>query len=229
MSAGSLSAIWAAGVDVLKSTVNAVTKTVLFQTGDVLAEKADGDNVEHWQHVGLVSRPPKPSAGKAAAQCVVLRGGDRDVSIASRDLRGQALAGNIQDGETCLYAAGTTGTAQPRLLMKANGTISLFTRDGNSEGGQAVALQLNPDSSFAIVSKYGAIRIDATGITISSGKAALILGADGSAKLHANGLCEVAGKITCVGTNCLPAPTNTAFKGPSGVLGTPSLSVYIGT
>lgn len=218
-----------AGLDVLGTKVSSKTKRVLAKLGSVFTGEADSDNAEWWQHVGFVSRPPNPDGNRTAAQVVIAQAGDRDVVIASSDLRGLALGGNLQPGETCVYAAGEDGAAQGRLLMKGNGTISLFTRHGNVDSGQAVAVQLNSDSTFGIVSKFGGIRIDATGITITSGKAALILGADGSAKLQGNGLVEVAGKLTCIGTNCLPAPTNTAIKGPTGLAGTPSTSVYIGT
>lgn len=216
------------GIDVLGTKVSEKTKRVLAKIGDVFTGVADSDNVEWWQHVGFVSRPPLPANSKDAAQAVVIQSGDRDVAVASCDLRGLELAGNIQPGETCVYASGSDGAAQPRLLMKGSGTVSLFTRDGNVASGQAVAIQANADSTIGIVSKYGAIMIDANGITLSSGRAALVLGADGSIRLQGNGLCEIAGKITCIGRNVLPLPTNTALVGATGPAGVPSTNVYIG-
>lgn len=120
-----LSSVFQVGLDILSTVRDAVTKTILANLGDVVSEQSESDEAEWWQHVGFASRPSAPNKlGRTAAQCVALRTGGRDAVIASRDLRGQALAGNLQPGETCIYAAGETGTAQARVLLKKDGSIN---------------------------------------------------------------------------------------------------------
>lgn len=168
MSVPSLSSIVAIGVDILNAVRDSVTKTVLFQTGDVVTSQVESDRVESWQHVGFVSLPSNPVPGKAACQGVVWKRGDIDVCTNTRDLRGQALAGTLAAGETCMYAGGADGNAQGRVLCKADGSVAVYTTKGNVTGGTGMGIFVNPDGSVSVLSHTGA---------------AVTIGADGSAKI----------------------------------------------
>jgi hypothetical protein len=176
-----MSSVFAVGVDVLNTVVDAATKTVLASLGDVLSSGSDSDKAEWWQHVGFISRPPKPKAKQAAAQVVTLRGGDRDVCIASRDLRGQALAGSLGYGETCVYAPGSDGAGQARILLKSDGSITLYTTSDGTSSGQSVAIQVS-QTGIRWVTPWGAMTLDSAGfqVALTSGGAAFKVATDGS-------------------------------------------------
>jgi hypothetical protein len=181
MAAPSLSSLFAAGVDILNTVIDATTRTIVAQVGDVGAQKADSDAAEWWQHVGFLSRPPKPKAQQAAAQAVTFRAGDRDVCIASRDLRGQALAGSLGYGETCVYAPGSDGAGQARILLKSDGSITLYTTSDGTSSGQSVAVQVS-QTGIRWVTPWGAMTLDSAGfqVALTSGGAAFKVATDGS-------------------------------------------------
>ncbi len=220
--------IWV-GVDVLTTVVNATTKKILAQIGDVYHQATDSDNVEWWQHVGFASRPPKPEAKKKAAQCVVLRCGDHDISIASQDLRGLDLYGNLDHGETCIYAPGEDGTGQARALFKKNGSISLYTRVGNSSTGAGMIIQMDAENDAIRVTNgagYGII-IDADGVRIFSGSrgSALTLGSSGTCSLIGTGQCQVDGSAIVLGSIAAPG-VNSVCVGVAGIAAAGSAKVF---
>lgn len=216
------------GLDILTTVVNAATKRILVQTGDAVKEATDTDGVEWWQHVGFASRPPKPQAGKQAAQATVLKTSDRDIAIASVDQRGLDLYGNLDHGETCLYAAGEDGTAQARALLKKNGSISLYTRVGNSPTGAGMIVQLDAENDAIRITNgagYGLI-IDSNGVRIFAGSnAGVTVGSDGKCSMIGTGQCQVDGSTVILGSVALPV-TNAVIVGPSGTLGAPSGKVF---
>ena len=101
-------------VDLLTSIRDANTNTVLVQTGSVTEEYADCDNAEYWGTIGIASRPAQPVAKSSAAQGIAIRFGDRHRIIATRDVRGQEIYGNLGEGETCVYAGGRSLTVRRR-------------------------------------------------------------------------------------------------------------------
>lgn len=225
------------GLDVLRTTRDDVTKTILAYLGDVLGATGDtpkpgaseGERAEWWQHVGFISRPSKPQKGKAACQVVAYRQTDHDVCLASRDLRGQELAGKLEDGETCLYAGGETGTGQARAILKANGDVFLYTRKGNVEAGGGITVQLEAasDTIRIINSKGNGIVIDETSLMLMvAGKASMVLGGDGISIVAATGKTQIDGPNIVLGANVIPFQS-AALKGISGVTGSPSLKVLI--
>ncbi len=201
MAVPSLSSIVAIGVDILNAIRDKATKTVLFQTGDVFTGQVESDRVESWQHVGFVSLPSKPVAKKAACQAIVWKRGDIDVCTNTRDLRGQAIAGTLTYGETCVYASGPDGAAQGRILLKANGSVNVYTTKDNADGGTGMGLFVNPDGSITLASHNGA---------------AVTIGADGSAKVfNAKGAAQVMPD----GTVKLSSNVKVVVSGPAIVLG----------
>jgi hypothetical protein len=186
MASPDLHGLFQIGVDILNTIRSAATKAILARTGDAVSETTDSDNVEWWQHVGFISRPPKPDPGKSACQGVVIRRGDHDVCIASKDLRGLDLAGNLEDGETCVYAPGANGTAQGRILLKANGSVAIYALKGNTSAGTSVTIQCNADGTINLASEYGAVALTSSGIQIGTANGAGIeLNASGVSLLGA--------------------------------------------
>ena len=216
------------GIHVLKTTISATTKKILAQTGNVNGEGlTESDGVEWWQHYGFASRPPKPVAGKEAPQAIVVRQGTIDAAIASQDLRGLEIYGNLAEGETCIYATGEDGEGQARTLYKKNGSITHYTRKGNTSGGTGMMFQLDAAAgAIRMLNDKGyAIILDADGITITCGTTALVL-TPNSAKLISPGQTQIDGGGVCIGSLAVPG-INSALTGVTGVAGKASLKVVI--
>ncbi len=122
------------GVDVLVTTLGKATGVVTAQLGDSTTGVPDSDNAEWWQHAGFASRPALPTQNGASCQGIVLKNGDRDIVVATRDTRGTAIYGNLADGETCVYASGS----QAREVFKKDGSARQMTTDDNTATGNAV-------------------------------------------------------------------------------------------
>jgi len=129
------------GVDILSSTLDQTTGTLLVQLGDVTKDRVDSDSAEWWQQPGFASRPALPQQGKASCQALILKSGDQDIAFAARDLRANSIYGNLAPSEACAYA--TTG--QARTMWKADGSARQMTTDSNAAGGNLI---------FAGVSSY---------------------------------------------------------------------------
>ena len=221
------------GLDILNTAVSAATKTLQAFLGDVVGAEvggngaAEGDEVEWWQHVGFLSRPAKPEKGKRAAQSVILRQAGNDVCIASRDLRGLDLAGDLGYGETCIYAAGEDGTGQAKIKLCKDGTIAIYTKKGNVSTGAGMILGLDPVNDAIRITNakgYGII-IDGDGVKLIAGSSGMLLGPDGSS-LKSGGRMAVDGTTITLG-NPLPTPMSAALKGISGTMSSPSTKVLI--
>lgn len=226
MAAPDLVGIIQAGFDILTTRVDQTTKKITAQLGSVVAQKVDTDAAEWWQAYGLATRPPKPEAGKQAAQAVVLRAGDYDICIASQDLRGLELYGTLDHGEVCLYSAGEDGNGQARVLLKKDGSVSLYTRKGNTKDGTGMLVQLDAANGAARVLNdkgYGLI-VDADGVTLTAGNAALTLSGDGKASLVGTGQTQVDGSTIVLGSIAAPV-VNSVLVGATGLVGVASAKV----
>jgi hypothetical protein len=185
----SLSGLVQVGIDILATTIVSATKKILAQTGQVDKEATDSNGVEWIQHVGFASRPAKPEAGKKAAQGVVMQTSGRDVCIASQDLRGLDLYGTLSHGETAVYAAGEDGTAQGRMLIKGDGSVHLYTREGNTSDGTGMTVQLDAaNGAIRILNPSGfGLIIDSDGIVLTTGAASELPPARLTARASASG------------------------------------------
>jgi hypothetical protein len=223
MSAPSINGIFAIGVDILKTVRDTVTNTILAQIGSVTEEYSASDNAEWWQHVGLSSRPSVPVAKTSAAQAIAIRCSDRDRVIASRDVRGQQIYGQLGDGETCLYAGGTDGKAQGRVFVKANGNVCMYTAQGNAVGGQSVTLQTNADGSIVAANQYGAITLSSAGLKIAIGTTAGIT-------IDMQGNVAIIGLAIALNGSSVSLGANAVMPvcwGPVGISGVGSTSVKV--
>lgn len=220
------------GVDILVSTLQP-NGSILVQTGDSTSESADTDAAEWWQHTGFASRPAVPSRGASSCQGIAFRSNDRDVIVASRDVRGTTIYGNLSDGETCVYAS----AGQARQLFKKNGSISQITTNDNTATGTTVGTYVGPDK-IQLYNEHGSITIDANGITlaVAGGQAGLQIGSVvatlSGQQVQVSGMAvAVAGQtITAIGTpGALPPGPTSALSGPaaSPVSAKPSTNVQI--
>lgn len=217
------------GMHILRSTVTGAKKTILLQLGNVAGEGvAEADGAESWQHDGFVSLPPTVDAGATASEAFSVQRGERNIVIASRDLRGQELAGSLAPGETCVYAAGADGTGQARILLKANGSISLYTTQTNQAGGPGMAVIIDPssDSITMLNSKGYGLVINADGVSVTAKKSGLKLASSGDATLVGTGQTQVDGGGVLIGSQAVPG-ANSALHGVTGLAATPSVKVLI--
>lgn len=184
--------------DVLTTTLATETKRVLANTGNVNGQ-TESAAVQWVQQVGLASRPAKPANGKAA-QAVVVEGGGIDIAIASQDVRFNEVYGSLAEGEVCLFAVGPDGTAQARILLKANGSINLYTVKGNAAGGKSMGVFINTDGSINIASDGNGVLVGADkSVKIFNDGGALQIMPDGKVKLSAGPQLALSGGSVAIG------------------------------
>ncbi len=196
MAALDLTGLIRVGVDILTTTVNATTRKVLAQLGDVHRQTTDTDNAEIWAGPGgIVSRPPKPEAGKRAAQAVVLKTGDYDIVLGVNELRGTELYGELDHGETAVFAPGEDGTGQARILLKKNGAVAIYTTEGNTANGGSVTIQALPSGEIHIASSLG-------GISITSSKISVLSASGSGAEFSSSGV-NIIGQTNVINGTCV--------------------------
>ena len=205
------------GQDILHAGLDPETNVALCQLGDSTAQTPDSDAAELWQTPGVWSLPAAPTPGQPACQAVCLKRSDHDIIIATRDVRNSSIYGNLKPGETCVGAS----TGQARTLYKANGSINHIVTSDNTPGGTMFSESLGPDG-FSLVTPWGGITINSAGITITAGNAALVLTAEGDAKLigqtaSVNGsVAAIAGTVmTMIGPEATPV-TGAGYGPPGG-------------
>ena len=171
--------LFAVGFDVLAMSVDATTGALLAQTGDAVSGQADGNGAEWWQHVGFSSRPSPPTAGQPAAQGISIKRSDHDLVIASRDIRALNSIGNLKDGETVIWATGANGMGQGKVLLKQDGSVTMFTTDSNAPGGNAVMWRISP-TGLQFAAPWGTLAFDKYGFRVTTaGGQSMNLGAVG--------------------------------------------------
>ena len=112
------------GVHIMNTVIDKVTGTMLAVTGDSYQGTTESTGAEMWWLPGLMGRPPSPVPGtQSTTEAVAIRRGDRDAIIATRDLRGQQLAGSLAPGETVLYGAGDGGAQGRESARRRSSTF----------------------------------------------------------------------------------------------------------
>jgi len=226
MGAENIAGIFMVGIDILCTTVSTATKNILAQIGSVVGETPDADNVEWIQHVGFASRPSKPTAGKAAAQGYGVRQDSIDFILGSKDLRGLTIYGTLADGETCVYAGGDDGSGQARALFKKDGSVTLYTKSGNTDGGTGMMIQLDAaGGGIRLVDSFGnALISSADGWQMTAKGSALTLKQSGDFSLVGKGQTQVDGSSICLGSIAVPG-INSVCTGVTGIAAKASLKV----
>ncbi len=195
------------------------------QIGDVQNGRVEDFNCPVFQQWGFVSRPltadpkdsNKPSKELSASTAVALRSIDSDVIVAGRDLRSSEIAGQLQPGEACVYASG----GQARVLLKANGSCTVYTTADNKKSGTSVAVSVSP-SGIKIVGPWGAITMDVDGIQMAESGGASFIMAGGKITLSANEISICGGSVG-IGA----APSLPIVGGPTGMAGVGSLTCKV--
>jgi phage gp45-like len=233
------------GLSVLRTTVDAATRAVIAQLGDVLSGSVDDDDAEWWQHVGFASRPADAEATKKSAQSIALRGPGYSVVVASRDLR--ASPGDLGAGETAVFSAGADGTIGSRVTCRADGRVEVKT---DASSGASILLDPGADSITLTNAAGWGIAITKSGLTLTgpggtkleltssgasltgAGSSALSLVAAGATMAGPAGGkvalgpagASVEGVLVRLGG---PAAAVPALGGPSGIAGVPSSKVLL--
>lgn len=231
MAARNLGTVWDRGADFVFFTRDAKTNVVNCTFGDAATEKTESVDAELWQQAGFASLPAKPTKGASGAQVLFLRGGDRDAVIATRDARSASIYGQLTWGETALFATGEDGTGQARIFLKKDGSISLYTREGNTASGQGLIIQVDPQTDrIMLVNSLGyGIVIDTDGVKIIAGDSCATFGSDGNLAIIAKQQAQLDGASVNLGAVIPPTAnvTNAVIKGPTGLAGVPSLKVFV--
>lgn len=217
-------------VHVLGTELVDKTKKILAKIGSVTGEgQTDSDKVEWWQHAGFASRPAKPNKDKEEATgALVLRIGRYEIAFASQDNRTNVIYGALKDGETCVFGGGADGKSQGRILIKDDGSVSIYSRAGNAEAGDGLMINLDAsnDTIRLLNSTGNGIIIDPDGVKITSGGSgsSLTLNSSGTCSLVATGQCQVDGSTVLLGSIAAPV-VNAVCVGPAGLVAVASSKV----
>lgn len=155
------------GHNVLNVFAGENNNSIMAQLGDILGEETESQAAQWIQHTGFASKPPLPVPGKTSCETVLVHDTQRDAVIGSRDVASQVIYGNLGAGEACQYAAGPDGTAQARVITKADGSVILYTTDTNAPGGNGVYFRVAPDR-LEFVAPWGKFIFDASGFHIKT-------------------------------------------------------------
>lgn len=220
------------GVDILSTSIDKATNRILAFLGDVKAKQGTSDRAKWVQHEGFWSRPPNPVAGKVACQATVIRRSDGDIVIGSTDSRTIGMYANLGPGESCMGGGGPDGKSQGRAFCKGDGSVNMYTRAGNTPDGDGMVCQLDAANNAARMLNglgYGIIA-DATGVTITVGKASITLNGDtGDINIVATGQLQIDGTAIVLGSSLVPpiSGVQSALFGATGIAGLPSTKVFI--
>lgn len=178
------------------------------ESGEILSQRA-----ELWGTPGIISVPALPAQATNnidSAQALFYNRNGQNVVFAVRDTRSQSNAGNINPGETCVFA--TVG--QARAICKNDGSVTLMTTDNNAANGNNITLSISP-TGFYFKSPFGKITFDATGFHVANNSGARIdlMGTSdpttGSSVVITGGTTTISSSMIMLGT-----PINTALPLP---------------
>jgi hypothetical protein len=210
--------------DILASDLNSENSNLSCQLGIADSGEVVSENNEIWSPSGLASRPAiVQTPSDNSAQAIAIPFNDTNIIIGVRDSRYQKIYGQLAPGETCLFAVGD-GSGQARVLLKANGTINLYTRKTESDPGIGVFVNPQTDTISIINSVGVGINITPDGISLNAPGSTLLLGKD--AKLISTGKTQIDGANVVLGSSVAPV-VNSAVIGASGLSGRASLKCLI--
>lgn len=205
------------GGDVMQASIDPQTGVITAQTGDAVAKITEANGSEVWQTWGFASIPSPPGAGGGAQQ-ISLKRSAGDIIICGRDPRTGQIYGNLKAGEVCIFATGADGNAQGRILIKQDGSITLYTTDDNTKGGNGNFIRLSPPDAaggggLEVVVAGAKMTLGPNGFHVTAGAAQIDLGS-------VNGL---PGPLAALGSYFTVTCGSITMNGPLVMLG-PSLS-----
>lgn len=200
------------GLNITNTTLSNKNNSVEAQLGDVVNEEVESYSAQWVQHTGFCSLPPNAIPGKTSSECILLKSSNRDYVFASRDVASQGNYGNLNPGESCIYAAGPEGTAQARVMCKQDGSVNLYTTDTNDATGKGVYFQVSP-TGFFMMAPWGKFVFDATGFHMSTSS---------GASFHLGGL-NFPGPLAALGTYARLSAATTTIDSAGIMLGPPGL------
>jgi hypothetical protein len=128
------------------------TGAVMLGIGDAHAEVAHDERVALMQTSGVVSIPP------VGGEILAFETSHGFIGVAGRDIRTGVIAGNMQPGETTIYAPGS----QACELFKLDGSVTRMTTEDGTATGATVYDRLARDE-FTLFARWGKRTFDATG------------------------------------------------------------------
>ena len=173
--------LFGVGMDVMSATIDATTGIMTAQTGDAVAGVTDSSGAEVWQDWGFASMPSPPTGGASGAQCIVIKRATGDLIIAGRDARTGQIYGNLKPGEVCIFGTGADGNAQGRIMIKQDGSVTLFSTDDNTATGNAMMVRLSPPNAsggggFEVAVPGASMKLGPNGFHVIAGAASMDLG-----------------------------------------------------
>lgn len=169
--------------DILDSSVDPGTGTVVYQTGNVDGSPGNSDGTELYGPPNYYARPAQATATDAP-QGVAIRRGDHDVVLGVRDVRGaaNALATPLGYGETQLVAPGPGNSGSCNILLNNDGqgnlkitltvgsnSIEITTDQTGSINVVANHVNLGQASDFAALASKVDANFSALATTLGSG------------------------------------------------------------
>lgn len=221
--------------DCLGTTVDPSTFSILAQVGNASSGTNNGnngpevysDNNEIWSPPGLISIPAGVSnlPTTVAPQLIYLERPDQNIVLGHKDIRLQDIIGSLQPGETCLFGGGATGTAQGRILIKQDGSVNIYTTQGNQAGNSGLGVFINAQNDVIqlTTSTGNAYVANPQGVTLMSAnaKSGISLLANGKANLIATDALQIDGTSINLGSGTagVPlAPTNAVVINPQYII-----------
>lgn len=206
-------------VNILNVSLGTQNNSVLAQVGDVQNEDVEDYQVQWMQHSGFCSLPPNAVPNGKAAEGVMITETNRSVIFASRDVSSQNNYGNLNPGESCIYAAGPNGTGQARVMCKGDGSITLYTTDDNTPTGKGISLTLSP-TGLSFQSPFITATWDATGHHVFNNTGARI---DLFSTSVPGPLSAVMGSGVSITGSSFSANCGSVMLGPSAGISLPAL------
>lgn len=131
---------------------------VMLNIGDARGEISADERVPLFQAPGVLSLPANPSPGTGGAEVMCLETSSGYIGICARDNRKAALAGNVKQGETVVFASGS----QACSIYKNDGSVTHMTTENGQSSGPTVYERMAPDGCVRFA-RWGKETFDATG------------------------------------------------------------------
>ena len=145
---------------VLRTTVTE-DGVVMLNIGDARGEISADERVPLFQAPGVLSLPANPSPGSGGAEVMCLETSSGYIGICARDNRKAALAGNVKQGETVVFASGS----QACSIYKNDGSVTHMTTENGQSSGPTIYERMAPDG-FVRFARWGKETFDPTGFHI---------------------------------------------------------------